>query len=103
MARRFHDLADLQRADAEAMEAAHWALRGRGFWVLMGLWTKRLSKVSDWLKAVGAVLVAVTVVVTAGVKAVELLRARGVAPAETPATGIASTTVDRAPTPPLPK
>jgi hypothetical protein len=106
MPRRFHDLADLQREDAEAesraVEAAEREFHRRGwFWRKLEIWTKRFELLGAWAKGLGAFLVAVGAIGGVGYKLVRFIADRRVAPAELPApTGIASTTVDRVPVPP---
>ena len=108
MARKLRDLVDLQRADAEAEEravsVAEKTFHRRGwFWVHLADWTKRFELLAAWAKGLGAFLVAVGAIGGVGYKLVRFIGDRRVAPAQEPATGIASTTVDRvdkSPTPP---
>lgn len=93
MPRRFHDLAELQREDAEAAE--HGYRRPHGFWARLRAWSKRLGHVSEWLKNAGAIVAGTAALVTGTVRLYQMFRARSVAPAQEPATGVASTALDR--------
>lgn len=110
-------VAALQLADAEAAESERLRVTPRRrwrrwFWRRLRVWTDHLSHVARWMKIVGAIAAGaptlfggVRLVVKAGVKFVQLYRARADSePGLPPATGVASTTVDRVekPTPPKP-
>lgn len=99
MARRFHDIAELQREDAKAAE---WQQQRRGwFWRQIHVWTERLERLASWAKALGTFLVAMGTIGGVGYKLVRFIADRRVAAADLPApTGIASTTLDRVEKPP---
>jgi hypothetical protein len=84
--RKFHNLADLQRQDAEAAE--HKAT----LWERSAVWGPRARDLTAIL-AIGATLL------SGAARLFEMYRARSLSPAVEPATGIASTTVDRVPVP----
>ena len=96
---KFRDLEAIKAAQHADAEAAHWALRGRGFWHLLHLWTRRLTRVAAWVKQLGLIVLGVGTIAGALYRFVQF---RKVGPAEQPATGIASTAVDRVeqPSPP---
>lgn len=108
MPRKLRDLVDLQREDAEAesraVDAAEREFHRRGwFWRRLKVWTNRFEMLEDWAKKLGGLLVAVVAVLGVGFKLVRFISDRRVAPAEQPATGVASTALDRVDKPVAPK
>lgn len=80
--KRFHTLADLQREDAERAE------HRPGFWSRVTHWSKRAKEIGT-IVSVGVTLIG------GAIRVVQMIVARTVAPAEEPATGVASTALDR--------
>ncbi len=97
-------LVDPEAHEGELTAGRRWHRARLWFSAELAAWTARLERGGRWAKAVAMIVVSIATVAGVLWRAVVFYKTRGGAPAEQPATGVASTAVDRVPKPkpPLP-